>query len=102
MPKFVQRWFGLWNIIPEMKVTQANRGVEVNCSENIIKQSLTLRLDTQYAFCDRLFNLIFGHHVGLQTKEDENGIPQPIKPNIFAMAFTYNPKNFLYFKTSLK
>ena len=51
-----------------------------------------MKMDCDYTILNRLCTKLLGdNHYGLQ-----------VKPDLFAMSFVYNPKNYLYLKSSLK
>lgn len=79
-------------IVPVLTYSQSRRTVEVNCAEQALKNSLTLKMDCPYSFADGLFERLLGPNAGLRR----------IKPDLFAMSFIYNPKNFVYLKASMK
>jgi len=65
LPKAFQSKAGLWNVTPELKVSQSRRAVELNCAEQAFKQSLTLRLDCQHNFIEKMLDNVIGTNYGL-------------------------------------
>ena len=91
----------MWNIIPSFKLTQSRRAIETNCGEQALKRSFTLRADCEYGWSLAFFDKVFSDNsYGLSVLKDDKGFSTVVKPDLFAMNFVNNPKNFIYLKAS--
>ena len=78
------------------------RDIEPGCREMFRKQSLTWKVDAEYARVGKLLESVIGPNYGLTVFQNEDFKLEAVKPDLFSMMFVYNPKNFLYAKVSMK
>jgi len=64
---------GLWQVTPELKLSQSRRAVELNCAEKAFKQSFTLKADCSFAWTNQICNRILGANYGIGTTSDSEG-----------------------------
>ena len=102
MPSSLTKYLGLFQARPEVKISQSRRGIELNCAEQTDKKSVTVKFDCSYDILNPIVFKLIGLNYGLQYKTREDKTKEVAKSDLFAMAFMYNPKNFLYMKASSK